>query len=702
MPTVALSVDFLNSLARIPLSQQKKVREFTEKFRTNPKAPSINYEKIHGVKDKRVRTVRISLSYRAIVLHPETGDVYVLVWVDHHDEAMAWAKDKSFEINPSTGALQVYSVSAVETIVPISRPSEPSQHGLLPQFSSKLLLSFGVPRVLIPTVRAVRTKEEMLALTQHIPTEAAEALIWLSEGVPPDEVRAALRTAPTEKIDTEDFDKALQNPDTRRRFTTVESQYDLSAMLDAPLEKWRVFLHPSQVYLVNANFSGPALVLGGAGTGKTIVAMHRAKYLASRVFPASEDRVLFVTYSINLAKNVEQNVKSLCGSYASRIEVTNLHSWAVGFMRGMGAKFEIVNEDDLRLAWQQAVEDCGAQVWDVAFIRQEWERIVRANDIRSKDEYLRFSRVGSSKALPRPDRARIWQVFERFQEIINASGKCDWLDVIRDTRIYLEKNKPVLPYRAVVVDETQDLHPEELRLIRRLVREGPNDLFMVGDAHQRIYDRKSVLGKCGIDVLGRISRLNINYRTTEQIRDWAVKLLGKTDFDNLDGGSDDLNGYISLLSGPTPEVSHFETAEAEGDFVKKTIRVLLEERSPENVCIVARSNAAVKTYKSFMQEMSIPFYVLGNADEEETPGIRLSTMHRIKGLEFPCILLAGMNDGVLPRWSPSFKDDATARTENDVRERCLLFVAATRARDRLIITSFGSPSPFLRFLPASA
>jgi len=699
MPIVALSVDFLESLARIPSSQQKKVREFTEKFRANPKAASINYEKIQGMKDKSVRTVRIGLNYRAIILHPEKGDIYLLVWVDHHDEAMAWAKDKRFEINPSTGALQVYSVSAAEEITRIEPQTESTQIGLLAKFSDKLLLSFGVPEVLIPAVRSVLTKEQLHALCPHIPSEAGEALMWLSEGVPPEEISATLVKIPTEQIDPEDFGKALQNSDTRRRFSTIDSQYDLASMLEAPLEKWRVFLHPSQIHLVQANFLGSALVLGGAGTGKTVVAIHRAKYLASNLFPNADERVLFITYSNNLAKNVEQNVKSLSGSYGSRIDVSNLHSWAVRLMRSAGAEFEIANDEELREAWRLAQKNHNPYNWDLDFIRQEWEHIVTANDLTNKDDYLRFSRVGRTRALSRPDRVQMWEVFQRFQENLNALGKMDWLEVIKATRKYLEKNKRVLPYRAVVVDETQDLHAEELRLVRQIVPSGSNDLFLVGDAHQRIYDRRVVLGRCGIDVSGRISRLKINYRTTEQIREWAVNVLGSNAFDNLDGGVDDLDGYVSLLSGPKPQIQNFETAEGEWEFLETSIRSLVKERSPEDICLVAATNAGVKNYQRLIEKLGIPFTVLGKFDERESPGIRLSTMHRIKGLDFPCIVLAGVNEGVIPYVSSLTEEDATARAATEIRERSLFFVASTRARDRLIISSFGKPTPFLRVAP---
>lgn len=697
MPTVAIASEFLTAFARIPPAQQKRVREFTEKFRTNPTSSSINYEKIHGMRDPKVRTVRVSLAYRAVILHPERGDVYVLVWVDHHDEAMAWAKEKTFEINPNTGALQVVNVVEAERAVPTALPAEARPAGLFDLVETSILLSFGVPEVLTPAVRAVRDKGQLNALALHLPEEAAEALRWLAEGFAPDEVRS-LNLAPTDRaaVDTQNFEKALENPDTRRRFITVESPHDLAAMLDAPLEKWRIFLHPSQARLVTRHFNGPARVLGGAGTGKTVVAMHRARHLALKVFTGERDRVLFLTFTANLAKHIAQNLETLCGEELSRIEVSNLHSWAVRFMRSHGAIFEIATDEEATECWREAAQSAPSTEWDLGFIRQEWERVVQAHDIRTKDIYLRVSRVGRGKTLSRPDRARLWGIFEKYRKNLNELGKVEWLDVISDTRRFIEKSNPPLPYRAAVVDEAQDLHAEEWKLVRRLVPPGANDLFLVGDAHQRIYDRKAVLGQCGIDVRGRSGKLNINYRTTEQIRGWAVRLLRGFRSDDLDAGTDEQAGYLSLLSGPSPEVSHFETQEEEAAFVSELIRQILGERRPEDICLVTATKAALKdAYQPALEAAGVEFTVLEKTDNRHTPGVRLATMHRVKGLEFPCMILAGVSEGILPRRITSLADDPTARAEHEERERSLLFVAATRARDRLIVTYSGTPSTLL-------
>jgi len=695
MPTVAIASEFLDAFARIPRAQQRKVREFTEKFRSNPKGPGINYEKIHTVKDDKVRTVRIDQKYRAVILHPAEGDVYVLVWVDNHDEAMSWAGKRRFEVNPVTGSLQVYSVSeAEETVAKEKKNKEP---GLLDAYDDDVLVSFGVPQALLPSVRAVKTQDALLALVKHLPAEAAEALTWLGEGNPVEEVRAAVTVTPTkETVNTEDLGTALENPDTKRRFVTIKSQDDLTSILNAPLAKWRIFLHPSQEKLVGKKFNGPARVLGGPGTGKTVVAMHRARHLAREVFKEKTDRILVTTYTANLAESVEQNLSGLCGDEMQRIEVIHLHAWAVRFMKTQGVDFQVASEEEIDQCWEEALAVAGDPDFDVGFLKQEWSLVVQTNGITTLPEYLQVPRTGRGRTLTKPGRGKVWKVFEEYRSALKDKGKYEWLQVIQETRRYLEKKKEILPYRAVVVDESQDFHPEEWKLIRALVPEGANDLFLVGDAHQRIYGRKVTVKDCGVLIQGRSTNLKINYRTTEQIRNWSMALLQGVEVDDLDGAKDREEGYKSLLSGAAPEVRKFATAEEEGAFLVETVKELLKHKQPDEICLVARTGKLLsERFQPLLKAAKVPCVVLEKKNDPGEPGVRLGTMHRVKGLEFPVMLLAGVNSGIVPMRVSSVEGDPTARAEHEERERSLLFVAATRARDHLIVTAHGNPSPFL-------
>jgi superfamily I DNA/RNA helicase len=283
----------------------------------------------------------------------------------------------------------------------------------------------------------------------------------------------------------------------------------------------------------------------------------------------------------------------------------------------------------------------------------------------------------------------------RFQDVLDRNGKTEWTIVIREARKHLEASPAILPYRAVIVDEAQDFQPDEWKLIRAIVPEGHNDLFIVGDAHQRIYGSPVVLSQCGINIRGRSSRLRINYRTTEQIRRWAMAMLQGLAFDDLDGGIVDEKGYRSLLSGPAPQVYAFNSAEDEAGFIGEQVNTILETRKPTDICIVARMNKQLQdVYRPVLRSLNIKHTIL---DKDNQPqGVSLATMHRVKGLEFPVMILAGINEDIVPLKVKGITSDPAALKEHLSRERSLLFVAATRARDVLILTSNGNPSRFIQ------
>lgn len=698
-PKVAISSDFLTAFSGIPKGKQKKVREFITRFEMDPTSASINYEPIQA-KDDRVRSARIDLEYRAIILHPEKGNVYVLVWVDHHDEAMTWASKKLFQVNPATGALQVIDAVAMEQMVsetPDPVPKALDEYGPFETFDDDNLLLTGIPKPLLPAVKALPSADDLESLMPYLPEEAYEALFWIGHfGYSVQQALNEVGTQPEPPADPDDLAGALEHPDSKRRFATVKSATELAEMLNAPLEKWRIFLHPSQARLVSRDFSGPARVLGGAGTGKTVVAMHRACYLASEKFTETTDRILFTTFTRNLAQNIEANLQNLCPDLLKRIEVVNLHRWAVNFMRSQGLAFDIATREEVDGCWRNAFSAVGSDPWGESFFRQEWTDVVQTYGVSSKADYLRVSRRGRGVRLTRKERVRVWELFEEFQRNLKELGKVEWLAVIRQTRQYLARKANILPYRAVIVDETQDLHPEELKLIRQIVPEGGNDIFLVGDAHQRIYGRPVVLSHCGINVVGRARKLKINYRTTEEIKNWSVAVLRGQLVDDLDGGVDTHNrGYRSLLTGTPPVVRNFPMLADEITFLTDKLPQLTGEVGAETVCVVARTHRQLlEDYLPAIEKAGIPALYLQQETEDTTAsGVRVATMHRVKGLEFNHIIIVGANAEYLPLvYVLSSEGDDP---ETIMRERCLLHVAATRARDTLTISSFGTPSEFL-------
>ena len=699
--TVALSNDFLLAYSSVQKGHQKKVREFIELFRERPDSPGIHYEPIESAKGKSLYSVRIDQAYRAVVFHPASS-VYVLTWVDHHDEAYDWAASKTFQVNPLTGALQVLNTEVVEAAPAAAVASGKQAAGLFDDVKDKHLLRLGVPEALLPLVRGLRSDTDLEKAEKQIPQEAYEALFLLASGYSLEEVFQEVDKHDEEvPVNTGDFVAALQNEDSRRRFYVVDEAKELTEILSAPLEQWRVFLHPKQRKLVTMRAGGPARVLGGAGTGKTVVAMHRAKYLAEQVFTGKEDRVLVTTFTKNLATDIFENLRKICAAEAmARIEVVNLDAWVSNFLRTQGYRHQVVFDDDGNECWRNALNLVpGELALPENFYRTEWEDVIQAQNITSAEQYVKAARLGRGTRLGRDLKKRIWPVFQEYRAQMNEQGKKEYIDLIRDARSLLETRKITLPYRSVVIDEAQDMSTEAFRLLRAIVPAGENDIFLVGDAHQRIYHHRVTLGQCGINIKGRGKKLKVNYRTTEETRRFAVALLEGRDIDDLDGGQDQQKGYMSLTHGEPPIVRRFRTFAEEAAFVKARIQELTAQATAqEAICVVGRTRKVLEAYTAYLRGEGMETYEIRRdaAEQRDKPGVRIATMHRVKGLEFEHMLIVSANKGMVPL-DQAIRDgeDAVAKRNAETAERALLYVALTRAKKSASITGFGEFSPFL-------
>jgi len=701
--TVALSKDFLLAFSNVQKSHQKKVREFFEKFQAHPEAPGLNYEPVQSAKDKKFYSVRIDQAYRAIVAKPDP-DLYVLMWVDNHDEAYRWAERTQLKVHPATGALQVLEdVPSVSSVVPLPRHAPAQQGRLFAGVKDKHLLLLGVPEQLLPIVRTLNADVDLERSEAQFPQEAYEALYLLASGYTVQEVFQQLeKPAEVEpKVDTADFKAALENEDSKRRFYVVEGAQEMAEILAAPLEQWRIFLHPTQRKLVRMHARGPVRVLGGAGTGKTVTAMHRARYLAEEVFTSPDDRVLLTTFTRNLATDISQNLRKLCTDEKAwaRIEVRHLDGWVSNFLATQGFKPEIVFSED-NDCWRGAIQLIPPDVeLPESFYRIEWENVVQAQNIASVDEYLAAPRIGRGTRLTRDQKRKVWAVFQEYRAELNQARKKEYIDLIRDARQLIEHKNLKLPYRAIIVDEGQDMSAEAFRLIRALVPAGENDIFVVGDAHQRIYRHRVSLGKCGIDIRGRGKKLKVNYRTTDEIRRFAVKLLEGRPIDDLDNGEDDQKGYMSLTHGEPPLVRTFLSAADEIQFLREYLAGLQKDGAAlESVCLVARTKKLLELYAGNIRPAGFETYEIkrDSAEQRDRPGIRLATMHRVKGLEFDHVIVVAANKGVIPLdLALASADDQITERNLQTGERALLYVALTRAKRSALITGYGEKSPYL-------
>lgn len=701
-PKVAISSDFFSSVLKLPKAQQDKAVKFMEQFRQDPKSPGINYETIQVARDKNLRSVRIDQAYRTIVLAPEKGNVYILLWADKHDDAYAWAQSKVLKINPENGALQVLASEYIDEAENLKEDAQQSTQGLFSEIRDRHLIRLGVPEELIPLVRKVEIPADVDDLKKKLPDEAYEALAMLADGDSLDEVLSVygiqLHSEQETSIDTEDFSAALDMPESKRRFLLASDDEALQSMLDAPLEKWRVFLHPLQSKLINRDWNGPVRVLGGAGTGKTVVAMHRAKWLAEQFVTERDRKVLLTTYTKNLAADIEYNLKNICSTEVMRkIEVINLDAWVKRFLYQQGYEIKLAfNEKQKNEIWEQALilKPDSPDLPD-SFYFEEWEKVIQPQNVSTMADYFKARRIGRGVRLDRSMRKAAWPVFENYRLGLNDAGLKETEDAYRDAVSLISTKGIQLPYRSVIIDEAQDFGLNAFKLIRHMVEEQKNDLFIVGDAHQRIYGSKVVLSHCDIKIVGRSHKLRINYRTTEQIRHSAVAVLKGIAFDDLDNGVDEQKGYRSLMSGEVPLIQCFSNANEEANFIVESLKALTPEEQAKT-CITARRHADIERYSAILTEAGIPYYKVDHntLDDAHHEGVRLATMHRVKGLEFDTMYVAGVNDGVLPL-AVVDSDDPTIIREHEQRERSLLYVAITRAKRFCSISGFGKLSEFI-------
>lgn len=702
---VAISQDFFQAFAAIPKAQQKKVNEFVSKFRHNPQGSGINYEKINDAANPGYRSVRIDQDYRGIVLKPEKGNVYLMLWVDKHDDAYDWARRHKCGVNPETGSLQLYEVihTQAEVAAADQVQAAPASEPLI-DCRDRELLRLGVPEDRIEAVRALTSQDQLDAMRSSLPVEAFEALCFLAEGLPVEEVlqEYALPDGPAQ-VDTEDFEAALQRAQSQRRFHVVEDEMELKQMLEAPLEQWRVFLHPTQRQLVERHWNGPVRVLGGAGTGKTVVAMHRARWLVRNVLKKDE-RLLFTTFTRNLAMDIESHLRKICTpEQMKQIEVTNIDAWVRRFLKREKQPLNIVypGEEGFERCWQRAMQLADGSL-DLAdsFYQDEWQRVILPQRVMSQQEYFKASRVGRGVALSRKQRAAIWPVFEEMRMQLHQAGLVASEDAVYLAMDMLKEGAVVRPYRAAVVDEAQDFGTESLQLVRSLVAEGTDDLMIVGDGHQRIYGRKASLSASGINIRGRGRKLRINYRTSEQIRRFATAVLEGVEVDDLDEGNDPMTGYRSLFDGQPPQLQGFASEQEEADFVVAEVDRLLGEGVPSSdICVVGRSVIQLKPIIRAMESRGLQTYSISRDSSENTAveGVRTANMHRVKGLEFKVVFLVGIRDGVVPfDTAMTGTVDPVELRARELNERALLHVAATRAVHSLYVSWHGKGSYFIQ------
>lgn len=678
-----LSDSFVNSLEKLPNQEQKAVKTTVFDLQVNPSHPGLDFHKLDRAQDPNFASVRVSRDIRLIV-HQASGNL-LICYAGHHDDAYRWAERRKIETHPTTGAAQLVEIreTVQEIVVPVYVTEERPKPPLFSSRSDDELLSYGVPPEWLADVRAAN-EDTVLELVDHLPAEAAEALLELAVGGTP-------QAAPLPVAVLDPFD----HPDALRRFRVMGDMDELLRALEYPWEKWIVFLHPEQRRFATGNYSGPARVSGSAGTGKTVVALHRAVHLAKS---NPEARILLATFSETLANALKIKLRMLIQNQpylGDQIEVYAMN--AIGErLYGLNlGKVRLVSTDTIQDLLSESAAKVSSHAFSQHFLATEWEQVVDAWQLGSWEAYRDVSRLGRKTRLPENLRQVLWSVFERVQAGFKEQGLTTQAGMFNRLVEHYETGKRV-PFDFIVVDEAQDINIPQLKFLAALAGDRPNGLFFAGDLGQRIFQQPFSWLSLGVDVRGRSKTLRINYRTSHQIRMQADKLLGP-EIADVDGITEPRSGTISVFNGPAPTIETFDTMALEIE----AVAVWLKERldyglQPEEIGVFVRSEEQIPRAKAALEAAGLSFKVIDQKVETTIGSASLCTMHLAKGLEFRAVVVMACDDEVIPLQDRIERVTDVSDLEDVYNtERHLLYVACTRARDHLLVTSVEPASEFL-------
>ncbi len=677
---------FTDSLARLTGDEQKAVKTTAFDLQMNPAGKGMSFHKLDKAKDKNFWSVRVSSDIR-IIVHKSPGSL-LLCYVDHHDKAYHWAERRKLETHPTTGAAQLVEIRerVTEIVVPVYVQAElpiPAKPPLFADNSDGELLGYGVPAEWLGDVK-MATEDSLLTLADCLPAEAAEALLELATGGRP-------RVAKPEAETTDPF----QHPDAQRRFRVMANVEELRQALDFPWEKWTVFLHPEQRQWVEREYNGPARVSGSAGTGKTVVALHRAVYLARQ---NPESRILLATFSATLSHALHTKLKRLLVSdprLGERIDVHSLESLALRLYKAQFGSVRLADHRTVRDCIRSASQAVPDHKFHLRFLLAEWEHIVDAWQLKTWTAYRDVARLGRKTRLNEAQRTLLWNIFERVIEDLEGKGLMTPSAVFTKLAEALGAGGKA-PFDFAVVDEAQDLSVAQLRFFGAMGGDLPNSLFFAGDIGQRIFQQPFSWRSLGVDIRGRSRTLRINYRTSHQIRQQADRLLGP-EITDVDGNREDRSDTVSVFNGPPPSIRIFNDEDEEQTGVAEWLQIMSNDGVlPHEFGVFVRSEAQMDRAKEAIRKAGLSFKVLDEHVETSTGEVSLCTMHLAKGLEFRAVIVMACDDEIIPLQEriEAVGDDADLQDAYDT-ERQLLYVACTRARDQLLITSAGNPSEFL-------
>ncbi|MCC3314777.1 3'-5' exonuclease [Nocardia africana] len=736
MPYIVMATK-TKAMGKLDGSVKRKVYDFLEKLQNDDATPGLHIEPIKGARDTRVRTGRVDLNYRAILfrLDPEGGDTtYVYMGTWKHDEANKLAEQSTLRVNKINGTVEgiIGEIDgAVERRSPFPRSEargaaaadKPSYLADAGFTMTDLVDRLGLDPALAERALMASDDYAINEIAAAVDGWQADALLDLACGTSIDNIREKYSFTDVSADETLDEDSrivaALDRPASRMQFTYIDDTEELRRVIEGgDFAAWRTFLHPEQRTYVEKDFNGAFRLSGGAGTGKTVVAIHRAHRLWKN---DPQARIILTTFNKTLAKGLEADLRILDpgvtiaqrpgdpGIYVAGIDklandiVNRAGDLTAATTAIFGGPVDVASKRTVQdRVWREIVHSGGSgldqRLATPAFLENEYVSVVLANKVTTPEQYLRVARAGRGVRLSRAQRIAVWKLIEAFRRHSRTDGSLSFPEILAIAAEHLTFEQSAgrsFVADHVLVDEAQDLHATHWALLRALVSEGRNDLFIAEDSHQRIYGQPVVLGRMGIKIVGRSRRLTLNYRTTAQNLKFAVGILSGADYHDLEEGEESTLGYRSARLGPDPDRHQCASLADELDYVARIVRQWLDEGAePETIAVLTRGQNERTQFVRALGERGIEARALD--DNPATTGhVQVLTMHRSKGMEFSRVILAGVDDAHVPSQAAMRTVPEEERAEAELRERSLLYVAASRARDELVVTWSGQASALL-------